>query len=137
MFTALCGFMFRDSNNWGFIFSFEPTRKELKKVHSGFDFIRHFTSIGLIPTEPALHKPSTMNGTMLDFFGKKFILVAENLMDSGKKPRLEKSCIVRFLTQIGQELFNISGAHPLSDYPMRVNEFLKKDLNVELQEAPK
>lgn len=132
-FTQFCGFCFR-TGTWPTLLEESLTCNVMKETLGTTDWLRHFVSIGLLSSNTSLFHASSLTGMIIHYFDESYTF------DGPPKPpsnrgiaRLELHAIMRDFSQIGQELAQIAGAHPVPGFVQRIDEHLQKRVKVSLR----
>lgn len=128
-FVDFCSFIFQFDEGTPFIVEEDTTKTMMRDKSGNYDLFSHFNSIGLIGE--IFVGDSKLNECQVTYFHQKYTFVVQNkknLVNDGLSPIFG----IRYLTQIGKQLYAIANAQPVNGYPERLSDQLEKDCEISL-----
>lgn len=137
-FTGFCSFAFQLSDGWCFIFESGATDELMKEKLGNYALKNHFTSIGLLAPDTLAGTCESWDKLKFNYFEQEYIAesIAEPLPKKGLQ-RLDLPFSYYIFSQIGQQLFSISGAKPIEGLPEKVSLWLEKDIKITFKKCTK
>jgi len=131
MFTGYCSFAFQFDNAWCFIFEGNVTKELMIEKLGKYALTEHFASIGPLSSDSSAGSCTTWDKQKFNYFSQNY--EAYSIADPPSQKRLTRLDLpfsFRTFSQIGQELFSISGAGPIDGYPEKISSYLEKDVKL-------
>lgn len=129
-FSELCSFALTTDEEWHIIFNDKLTGDLIEKVLGKGGWMNHFESIGLLMANSAC-TPSSISGTEINYFDKKYIIDGPDKPKQGTISALEMPLFWSYFSMIGQQLAKISGATPDKTFIEKLEQSLKSQ-NIKL-----